>query len=112
MEWLKGLKTCKKKFLVTLFLVANLKWFIAISESCTIIPSLITASKTFYSRIVEDLIPKLVARIHIVTTFFSGSCSVLSMFLQFLDNFSSVFSINPNRCIIGGISPGILASFK
>lgn len=66
--------------------------------------SLITASKTFYSGIVKDLVSKLAARTHIVTKFFSGSYSVLSMFLHFLDDFSNVFSSNPNRCIIGEIN--------
>jgi len=65
---------------------------------------LITASKTFYSGIVKDLVSKLAARKHIVTKFFSGSYSVLSMFLHFLNDFSNVFSSNPNRCIIGEIN--------
>lgn len=95
-----------------MFLVTNLKWWTAVSESCTIIPNVITASKTFYSRIVKDLILKPAARTHTVTKFFSGSYSVLSTFLHFLQDFSSVFSSNPNRCIIGEINPlsGILAS--
>lgn len=53
------------------------------SESCTIIPRLITASKMFYSRIVKDLISKLAARTGIVIKLFSGSSSVLKYVFTF-----------------------------
>lgn len=80
----KGLKTCKKKFLLTnYFQQLILNGFIAMSESCTIIPRLITASKMFYSRIVKDLISKLAARTGIVIKLFSGSSSVLKYVFTF-----------------------------